>query len=366
MEEQDKRVCVASFAALDPYYEQLIESPKEEKNRGREWVGWGERNTYPQYLAGLCKEVPTLRTIILGLADYICGDAVTAAHGLEGRATNAFDRFGTTAREIVSKTAKQVAKFGCICWKVNRNISGAVGEIECIAPERIRSNEDNTAFWYNEHWEKGARNVVLYPKFVRDNQEVVESILYIKLWGEDVYPEPLYAASVKAAETERCVDEYHLGNISRGFMGSYIVNFNGGMPTDEEKNEIERMFNKKFAGSKNGGRIMFQWNRNIQSRTTLEKMEVADFADKYDTLSKNCRQQIFTAFRANPKLFGLNTEDNGFGAEDFADAFKLFNRTMVQPIQAAILDAFAKVMGEDGVVAIKPFSLEGEKENIEM
>lgn len=366
MEEMNENKVVSmSFAAIDPFYERLIESPSEKKMGSREWVQWGEKNTYPQYIAGLCREVPTLRTIVLGLADYVCGDAVMASRGLPGRAPLCFDRYGATARDIVARTAKQVASHGCICWKINRNNNGEVGEIEPIKVERIRSNEDNTAFFYSEKWGKTNSDYIVYPKFVPEDTAIPTSILYVKLWGDETYPEPIFAASVKACETERGIDEYHLGNISRGFMGSYIVNFNGGLPTDEEKEEIERDFNAKFAGSKNAGRIMFAWNRNIQNRVTLEKMEVSDFGEKYATLSENCRQQIFTAFRANPNLFGISTAQ-GFNAEEYESSFKLFNRTMVQPIQAYILDAFEKVLGEKGVVAIKPFSLEGEGENIEI
>lgn len=358
MAEERNEVAI-SFAAIDPYIERLIESPVERKTSGR-WVYWGEKNTYPQYVKGLCKSVPTLRTVTMGMVDYVCGNAIHALRGLDGRAEGAFDRRGTQARELVKKTAANIAHLGGFAWKITLNGNGMIGEIENIPVEYLRMDEDGNNFYYSEKWADGyARNTVIYPRWVAGTKEP-ESILLVKVWGDELYPEPVFAASVKACETERSIDNFHLGNIERGFMGSYLVNFNGGArPTDQERKEIERNFTEKFGGHRNAGRIMFSWNANVQNRTTFEKMEVADYGEKYKTLSAHCQKQIFTAFRANPNLFGVATESNGFNSEEYEQAFKLFNRTMIQPIQQQIIDALELVMGEKGVLTIEPFTLDG-------
>lgn len=339
------------------YAERLIESPAETK--GGRWVRWGDKNSYPQYINDLCKNTPTLRTVILGLVDYVCGNDVTATHGLSGRGM-AFDTKGTKIRELIKGTAMQIAKFGGFAWKMTNNADGSLGEIEVLRMDYIRMNEECTRFFYSEKWVNGyARHTVEYDAWV-PGTKLSESVFFLKLWGEDIYPEPIFSASVKAAETERSIDSYHLGNIERGFMGSYLVNFNGGnTPTREEKREVERKFTEKFAGHRNAGRVMFSWNRNKDSQTTLQKMEVSDYGEKYETLAKHCEKQIFTAFRANPNLFGVATESNGFNSEEYEQAFKLFNRTMVMPIQQQIIDALERVMGEKGVITIIPFSLDG-------
>ena len=87
-----------------------------------------------------------------------------------------------------------------------------------------------------------------------------------------------------------------------------------------------------------------------------------DFADRYEALHKRSREQIFTAFRATPNLFGLMTETTGFNEQEFAEAFKLYNRTVVKPIQKVIVDAFDKIFGVDGSITITPFNLENDSE----
>ena len=346
-----------SFAAIDPAIDKLIVSSKEAKS-GKEWMLWGDRNKYPFYVKGLCREVPTLRSVVLGFMDYVCGDDVIVRYGLRGG--NSFDRRGTKAAQIVRQTAKSIGELGGFCWKITRNADRTLGELEVLKMENVRMNEEGDVFWYSESWNSyGAKDAVSYPSFKPENTDVDESVLYVKVWGDGTYPEPVYAASVKACETERSIDDYHLGNISRGFMGSYLVSFNSGKPSEKIQREIEKNFTEKFAGHKNAGRIMFAYSPDREHQATLQKMEISDYGEKYETLSKHCQRQIFTAFRANPNLFGVATESNGFNSEEYESSFRLFNRTMVKPIQRIILDAFDYLFGEPGVVTIIPFSLDG-------
>ncbi len=368
-----------SFMSLDPYLERVIVEPTEKVMAGRDWVQWGDRNQYPHYIIDLYKTVTTLRSIINGVVDYVAGDVVSlnapAPYG-----ENYFNAKGDTAEDIVRKTAKSIAETGGYAWQIIRRKDGkGLAEMYVLPMENIRSNEDNTVFYYSEKWAKsGMSPVLIYPKWMKDARTVtsvqtkngekeekdnLDSVFYFKMWGEGVYPEPLYAASIKDCEIERGIDEYHLGNLERGFMASYIINFNNGQPSDEIKKQIEKAMNDKFGGKRNAGRIVYSWNKSLQSKTTVEKIETSDFAEKYAALSKHARQQLFTAFRANPNLFGIPTENLGFSSEEYESAFKLFNRTTVRPIQKAILRGFDKVLDMSDSVTIKPFTLEGEKED---
>jgi len=354
--EQEK---LFDFAAIDPVIDRLIEQPTEKKFSGGDMLRWGDKNTYPYYLMTLAKETPTLRSIILGWTDYICGNAMTANVQLSGLPAGFADRRGTSFEALFRKLANNAATYGGIAVKVTRNVAlDDIAELESLPVRFIRTDEDNEVFWYSEKWDKGSNDRVEYPKFI-PGAKVAESVFYLKLWGEGAYPEPIYAASIKACECERSIDDYHLGSLARGFMGSYLVNFNNGViPTDEMKKQTERAFCEKFAGHTNAGRIMFSWNRNKDAQTTFQKMEVSDYGEKYKTLSEHCRQQIFTAFRANPNLFGVPTAQ-GFNAEEYESSFKLFNRTLVQPIQRRLIDALEFLTGAKGVFAIEPFTMNG-------
>lgn len=368
MSNDNKKMNIA-FAAINPYAESNIITPKETQYSGREFVDWGDGNQYPEYLQALYDNVPTLESIIEGCVDYVAGDEVSIEPLNESLAPGKMNEKGETIAEQVRDIAGDLFLMGGFALQVIRNAIGGIAEIHAIDMRFLRCNKECSVFYYSENWSKGGRkNVVVYPAFMpnldwnaltdEERNRHASSILYAKRSRKKTYPVPCYAAAVKACEIERCVDDFHLNSINNGFTGSYIINFNNGVPSDEIKEEIERAFNEKFSGHENAGRIGFSWNPNKESATTIEKVDVEDFGEKYKSLESNSRQKIFTAFRANPNLFGIPTESLGFSQEEYESSFRLFNRTMIRPAQKLIADAYDKIYGRVGVLTITPFSLE--------
>ena len=363
-----------SFAAIDPYLEQNIILPTERVISGRDIVEWGTRNSYPDYLLELFNNVPTLRSIINGNIDYIAGDDVTIAP-LQAEFTNQeMNRRGDTIREQVKDIAKDFEIYGGFALQVIRNYAGEVAEIYYVDMRYLRTNKDGNVFYYSEKWGKGVRDVIVYPAFMpnldwskltdEERDRNASSILFVKNVHTQVYPAPLYAASVKACEIERQIDEFHLADINNHFVSSAIINFNNGDPGSEMKERVEKDLNEKFAGAANGGRILVSWNPNKDSATSIAEFKMEDFGERYKALSQHSRTQIFTAFRAIPLIFGLTSEANtGFSTDEFEQSFKLYNRTQIQPVQRMICDAYDKIYGQKGVMTIKPFSMDGTTED---
>ena len=364
-----------ALAALDPYLERNIVSPKETVVRGKDFVEWGDGNAYPDYLLELTKTVPTLRSIINGTVDFIVGDDVSLSVPLrEGWKPGQVNMRGDTIAEQVEDLARDYETYGGYALQIIRDFAGRVAETYYIDLRFLRTNKEGDVFWYSEKWsEKGKKDVVMYPAFRWDIAEKwatftdeeknrnASSILYVKTTHSQVYPMPVYAASVKACEIERMVDDFHLNSLENGFNPSVIVNFNNGTPEDRIKEEIESQLLEKHSGSANAGRIILSWNPNKESATTFETLPITDFGEKYKALAENSREKIFTAFRAYPNIFGLSTA-TGFSIEEFDSAFKLYNRTAVRPVQRMIADTYDKIWGQSGVLNITPFSLDGTNE----
>lgn len=361
--DNEKKTLPMSFLSLDPYIETNIVAPTESKTSGKEYILWGDKNGYPEYLAELFDNCTTLHSVICGATDYIAGNDARLSVNLQDGYVN---RKGMTAHELVRALGRNAMMYGGFAIQVIRNKAGQVCELYPINMRFLRSDKENEVFWYSEKWKgtNGSVKTVKYPKFMKDSKEE-SSILYFKGDVDGTYPQPIWCAAVKNCEVERSIDEFHLNNICNGFMGSYIVNFNNGEPTDEIKKEIEKKFNEKFAGKSNAGRIMFSWNDSKDAATTLQKMEVSDYGDKYETLAKHCERSIYKAFRANPNLFGLATESNGFNSEEYESSFKLFNRTVVRPVQQSVIYALDKVLGVDGSLTITPFTLTDNAQNVQ-
>ena len=351
----DNMIKVA-FAATDKEWEQLI--PQQIEVEGvKDYVQWGKDNQYPEYLYGLFNDVSSLKTIIEGTADYVCGNDVTC--NIKGFDVEVNTK-GDTMRELVRLLARDYLIYGGFAIQVIRNKVGDVRELYYVDFRYLRSSKKNEVFWYSEEFSKKyvrSNKTVVYPKFVKENRDITSSILYVTNEKSKTYPTPRYSGSIKACEIERNIDTYHLSSLENGFGGSYILNFLNGIPTDEMKAEIEKNVNEKFCGSSNAGRILINFANGKDNATTLDKLEVQDFGEKYKAAAERAKNQIFTAFRAIPQLFGDMTAATGFNSQEFSESFKVFNRTVCQPIQQTICDSIDKIFNNKNSIEITPFSL---------
>lgn len=351
-----------SFAAIDPYIETNIVEPTEKPVVGKEFIAWGDANKYPEYLWGLYSEVTSLRTICNGIADYVVGENVTTM----------FPDKIDDEEETVHKCALDLAIYGGFALQVRRGVDGNVKKVQYLNVKNVRSNKSNTRYYYSEDWTKsyGRLKYVDYPAFepdvkytedpeTKERLLIATSIYVYKSSHNMVYPSPLYAGDgCVAAETEKAIAQYHFNSISNGFAGNYIINMCNGVPADEQKKEIEENFREKFTGYKNAGRPVLVWSKSKDNMTTIQNIKSDDFGDKYSALQKNSKQEIYSAFRAHPVIFGLPTQDTGFNDQDFKEAFKLFNKTMIQPMQKKICNAFDKILGTDNAITIEPFNID--------
>lgn len=155
-----------------------------------------------------------------------------------------------------------------------------------------------------------------------------------------------------------------MNNLANGFSSNVMVCLNNGTPTDEVQQEIEENFTEKFTGSENAGRVMIAFSPDKEHAPSVEVIDTKDYADKYNSLYEYSRQQLFTCFRVNPVLVGVNQENKGFSDQDFAESFKLFNRTVIRPIQKIVCNTFDKIFDAQDTILIKPFSIEDNNEEI--
>lgn len=355
----------ATLAAIDTYVERTIITPRERKVSNGDRYQWGEGDRYPLYLEDLYDNATTLNSVIGGLTDYIAGDDVL----FRGKKDEVMNRRGETASDLVRQAGDNLGKYGGVAFEIVRAKDGSIAETYVDNLKTIRTNKENTTFWYSEKWGTSRPEPVTLPAFMPDiaqkwagmtdeeRQRHAVSILLVKMDAGRVYPVPPYAAAVRACEIERGIDDFHLSSLANGFAPSAIVSLLNGVPQDEEKAEIERNFYEKYTGSPNAARIMLNFADDKEHAAVVEALKTEDFGERYNALAKRASQEIFTAFRAIPALFGINPENNGFAEAEYAEAFKLFNRTQVRPRQRKIADAFARIYGEP-VLEIIPFSIE--------
>lgn len=339
-----------SFAALYPFMETNEVLASEKEIRGQHFISWGDNNKFPFYLYDLYKNVSTLQSIIHGFVDYICGDEIIS---------NTIKMTDDDMETLVYDMALSYMIYGGFAINVIRNKIGEVYKLESIDFRNVRSNKNNDVLYYSEDYNNksyGRSKYIAYPKFGKDDIKNANSIFYYKNNKYQVYPIPLWNGAIKACEIEKSIDEYHLNNINNGFMGSVMVSLNNGVPDDDIKAQIEKDFNEKFCGKDNSGRVVISYSDDRDHQASIEQISTEDFSERYKNLAERSRQQIYTSFRCTPNLFGLPTETTGFNSQEYQDAFALFNKTVISPIQKIIVKSINKILGE-GSVSITPFSV---------
>lgn len=325
------------LAAIDQVLDINIPRPLE-KESGKGFVSIGYDNKYLEYLYSLYSDVTLVKTCVDLSTDYTVGNEVIGVD-----------------ENLFRNIARDYFIYGGFTVNVLRNKLGNIAARYYIPFHRIRTNEDNSRFWYSKDWNKSYGRVrsVEYPAFNPDSNEP-SSILYYNP-GTLTYPVAPWSSAIEAAEMQRRINQFHLNSLANSFQGSYIISFNNGIPEDEQKDEIERYVNEKFAGTENAGRIVINFAQDKEHSVEVTKLETEDYGTKYQDLKTRSQEEILRAFRLNGRLIGDNSDNSGFTSSEFEDAFKLFNRTVIRPVQKQLITAIQPVVDQE--IKIKPFTL---------
>ena len=360
-ENKDKKLDLF-LAALNPYIQSNSIDNTEKKVNGKDFISWGEDNRYSQFLWNCYNDCPTLQSVINATTDYVCGDDITCNLPQFEETVN---NQGETIRDIVQKIVMDYVIFGAFAVQVIRNMLGQVAEIYWVDINKLRSDEKNEVFFYSDDWGKSYGRVKynVYPKFGPNDSNPTSIFYYKGNKTRSVYGVPMWNASVKNVMIDIAITDFHQNEINNNFMGSKVISFNNGTPDDNLKAEIERNLNEKFSGAGNAGRILISFAESRDNAPEIYDLGTDNFDTRYETLEKRNKEQIFVAFRCTPTLCGMIAENNGFSTNEYRDSYKLFNKTVIKPIQVSVIDAFDKILGVKDSITIAPFTIEFDDNN---
>lgn len=329
----------------------------EIKTSGRNYLNWGVDNKFPEYLWSMYLNSATLQSIINGTVDFITGNGIIV-NGLP----EVINSDGETLEEVISKISLDYMIYGGFAFNIIENGEGNPNEIYWMNVGDCRLDEDETKIFYCNKWNKYGVKPIEYPLFDPKKRQK-SSVYYFKGHiSRGVYPIPTYNGALAAIETSTEIGKFHLNNILNNMAPSAIISFNNGVPTDEEKKQIEKKMKDKFSGTENAGRFMLIFNNDKEHDVTITRLSEDNMDQKFQTLNSNTKQEIFTAFRAQPMLFGMLPDNTAFNKNEFLEAFELYNRCTVKPLQRDIKKAFKYIYGRD-VIEFIPFSLDDNQIN---
>ena len=329
---------------------------KELPNKG--WVMFGEDNKFPNMLLNMFNKSSKHNGIVLGKVNYIVGkgfDNVTQANAYEN------------SNEILKKLSTDIEVFGGCYIEVQYNELGKIGAYYHVPYHKVRSNKDNTQFFVKD-WESYKKNDE--PKVFlayNPNQDVKmlrnqTQILYYKEYrpGVETYSYPGYMGALNAIQTDIEISKYHLSTITNGMFASKMISFFEGIPSEEEKREIEKGFKSKFTGSENAGNIVLNFGKDPAKRPQLDDLSSTELDKHFDILAKSIQQELFAGHQVvSPMLFGVRVEGQLGGRSEIREAYEIFKATYANDKQQALELLFKEITGVDAkIIAVEPIGFE--------
>lgn len=331
----------------------------EKENTGKPYLNYGIDNRFPNYLWDLYLRSAILQSIINGTADYVGGDGIVYGdYPNIQRLKNYANKDGETLDDIIKKITVDYLIFGGFAFQVIFNKLGEINELYWLDFRNCRRGKDNDKVYYSDDWVKHANDYVVYDLFNANKRSGTSVFYFNGHITRGIYPIPRYNGALSALETSTEISKFHLNSILNNFSGNFIINFNNGQPSQDVQDDIERKVKAKFSGADNAGKFLIAFNDSKDNGVTVERIQDDNFDKKYESLRTDTYKEIFVAFRAIPQLFGYSLEGTAFNKQEFTEAFELYNKTTVQPIQKDLKGTFNKIFGVSDSMDIIPFTLE--------
>ena len=344
--------------------------PKSVEVNGADWIGFGDgeyKNNYPQYIIDLYNNSATNSAIINATSamiageDFICEDSKDLAQYVELKKFLAAVNGQESAHELFVKLAFDLKLQGAyainVIWSKDKT---KIAELHHIPVEQVRigvPDEDGKVPCYyvcsdwTQYRKKEYAPKHIAPFNMMDRSEGSQ-LLYSGLYSPamELYHTPDYVASTNWIQIDNLTSDFHLNNITNGFSGSYFINFANGVPTREERVQIERQIAKKFTGANNAGKFVLTFSDDANSKPEIVPIAVSDADKQYTVLNELTIQNIMIGHRVtSPMLLGVRAEGQLGGRNELLQAYELYMNSVVKPFQNQLLKTFKKLLAINGV-----------------
>ena len=339
------------------------EKPLFYSDSNKDWVFFGEDNLYPNYLDDLFISSSIHGAIVTGSADMIYGEGLDS-DGKDDNVDQWLKLKGLFRHNCLKRAAFDLKLYGNaylqVIWSQDRSV---ISEVYHVPASTIRcgkadDNDQVEIYYHSTNWmecDKSTFKPTPIPRFNTSDRTAPSQILHIKSYSpvSFFYGLPDYAGATSYIELDKNIAEFHLQNIKNGLFPSMVLSFNGGIPTDDERRDLERLIYDKFGGASNAGKILMTFNDGQDSAPTVEPFNLANPHDTYDFLAKQTFQEILSGHRVtSPLLFGLRSEGGGFGsnADEMKDAYDLYSKTVIEPFQNILLEGIEPLLATNSII----------------
>ena len=359
-------------------------APIVQEVRGKDYIEYGTedwRNLYPQFLIDLYYNSSTHAAIINATSEMIAAEDLIASDedvNLDAyvklkkflRHANSKESLHQVIKKVAFDFKLQGAYALHIVWNRERT---EIAEVYHVPVERVRAGRPNElgkvdTYYISADW-SNTRIHKPYPiaAFNVNDRTSGSQLIYTGSYSPnmDCYHTPDYLAACNWALVDQRVAEFHLNNIENGFSGSYFISFANGIPTSEERRQIEQSLSDKFTGAKNSGKFILTFSDDKTRTPEITPISVSDADKQYLALQELLTQNILTGHRVtSPMLMGIKN-DTGLGSnvDELNAAFNFYLNTVIIPYQLQIKNTLQTIFSVNDMdlpvefVQLKPITL---------
>jgi DNA-binding Lrp family transcriptional regulator len=340
---------------------QEARQPEYREKRGKGYIEFGEKNDYPNYLLALYNKSAKHNAIVKGKVNYIIGngwksdEADPVAEQFIAQ-PNQFESLD----DLTRKVSIDIEIFGGAYLEVIWSLTGGqLTDVLHIDYTKIRSNADNTQFWYKKDWNERKDELIPMMAFntkVRQGKQ----ILYIKEYrpGLDTYALPGYMGALNYIESDIEVSRHVLGNAQTGFSASKLITLPNGEPSPDEKRNIERRFTDRFSGS-DGKKFILSFTTDPARKPIIEDLGASDITkEDFTRVDLIIQNNLFAGHQiTSPSLFGIAEPGQLGSRTQMRDSYEIFKNTYVndkQQFLESIFNELAVLKGATSEISIIP------------
>ncbi|QDP57163.1 MAG: putative portal protein [Prokaryotic dsDNA virus sp.] len=367
-------------------------APIISETRGRDWIEYGTddwRNLYPQFLIDLYYSSSITAAIINATSEMIAGEDLIIEdeedRDLEARVKlqNFMDRANgnESLHEVIKKLSFDFKLQGAfalnIVWSKDRT---QIAEIYHVPVEKIRCAKPDEfgktpGYYISSDWSNTRQNKPYYvPAFNANDRTSANQIMYAGLYSPNMnsYYTPDYVSCNNWALIDSRISEYHLNAISSGFSGSFMINFSNGIPTQEERHQIEQSLSAKFTGQNNAGKFILTFSDDKTRTPEINAITPSDLDKQYLALQELLTQNILSGHRVTSKtLMGIDSK-NGFSSntDELINAADFYRQTVIIPFQDMLIKQLRKIFQVNNMdmpvrfVQLKPITVQFDSKTI--
>jgi DNA-binding Lrp family transcriptional regulator len=232
-------------------------------------------------------------------------------------------------------------------------VGESIAEIYHMDFSKIRSNVDNTEFYFSNDWADPKSKQKSYKVF-NPEKKVGAQIYYYRDYrpATATYPLPEYIGAIPYVECDVEIANYHRSNLHNEFFFGGILSFNNGEPTEDEKQDLVRRLNRRHKGTDNAGRWIINFSDRVDNAPTVIPIQPNELDKQFNLLNEQVQQEIFVAHKiTSPMFFGIRVEGQLGGRAEMIDSFKLFEQNYIRPIQQHFEQLFNYLANKSGSTA---------------